>query len=157
YRIQAMSYARNTARAFDDGGTTADAADAGSAPASAPLAWGAKVSPEFRTRVRQIASGLGCNPDHLMAAMAFETGETFSPSVRNSSSGATGLIQFMPSTARGLGTTTDDLARMSAVQQLDYVERYLRPYASRLNTIEDVYMTILWPRAVGRPNSTELF
>jgi hypothetical protein len=41
-------------------------------------------------------------------------------------SGATGLIQFMPATARGLGTSTEALAKMSAVEQLDYVEKYLR-------------------------------
>lgn len=46
-------------------------------------------------------------------------------------SGATGLIQFMPATAQGMGTTTAALAAMSAVQQLDYVQRYFKPYAAR--------------------------
>ena len=41
--------------------------------------------------------------------------------------GATGLIQFLPSTARGLGTTTDALAGMSSVEQLNYVEKYFDP------------------------------
>lgn len=41
-----------------------------------------------------------------MAAMAFESGETFSPSIKNAAgSGAVGLIQFMPSTAKALGTS----------------------------------------------------
>jgi hypothetical protein len=92
-----------------------------------------------------------------MAAMAFETGESFSPSIRNQSSSATGLIQFMPSTARNLGTTTDALAAMSAVEQLSYVERYFNPFRGRLGTLEDVYMAILWPRAVGQPNDSVLF
>jgi hypothetical protein len=92
-----------------------------------------------------------------MAAMAFETGETFSPSIRNSVSGATGLIQFMPSTAQSLGTTTTALAAMTDVQQLEYVERYFRGRAGQLGTVEDVYMAILWPRAVGQPNSYTLF
>ena len=46
------------------------------------------------------------NPDFLLACMAFESGMSFCSSIRNAASGATGLIQFMPSTARGLGTTT---------------------------------------------------
>jgi hypothetical protein len=59
-----------------------------------------------------------------MAAMAFETGGSFSPAVPNKAgSGAVGLIQFMPSTAKGLGTSTEALKKMSAVQQLDFVKK----------------------------------
>lgn len=122
------------------------------------LAWGSKVSEGFRRRVVEIADGLGCDPNHLMAAMAFETGETFSPSVRNAAgSGATGLIQFMPATATLLGTTTAELAAMTAEAQLDYVEKYFRPYRRRLRSLEDVYMSILWPAAIGKPNDHVLF
>lgn len=121
------------------------------------IAWGAKVGKPFKKRVIDICTGLGCDPSFLMAAMAFETGERFTPDVKNAQSGATGLIQFMPSTARDLGTTTAKLARMSAVDQLDYVEAYFRPYESRLKTLSDVYMAILWPKAVGRAESYVLF
>lgn len=118
------------------------------------LAWGAKVSPDFRARVFRLCDNLNWSdaaPDYLMACMAFETGRSFSPSQRNYAGGsAIGLIQFMPATARGLGTSREKLARMSAVQQLDYVERYFRPQASRIRTLEDMYMAILWPRGVGR-------
>src|SRR5690606_35366384 len=85
------------------------------------LAWGQRVSAEFRERVFEIADQLGMNPDHLMAVMAFETGETFRPDIRNAAgSGATGLIQFMPATARGLATTPDELARLTAARQVDF-------------------------------------
>lgn len=93
-----------------------------------------------------------------MAAMAFESGETFSPSIPNAEgSGAVGLIQFMPRTATALGTTTAGLQQMSAEQQLDYVRKYFQPYTGRLNTLDDVYMAILWPAAVGQPSDTVLF
>jgi hypothetical protein len=46
---------------------------------------------------------------------------------------------------------------MTAVDQMDYVEKYFNPYRNRLETIEDVYMAILWPAAVGKPNSCVLF
>lgn len=121
------------------------------------LAWGAKVSAEFRARVVEIAAEIGCDPSHLMACMAFETGGTFSPSVRNPQSSATGLIQFMASTARALGTTTEALAQMSALEQLEYVARYFRPFAGRLRTLSDVYMAILWPAAVGKPDDSAIF
>jgi hypothetical protein len=128
-----------------------------SKPSAAPLAWGAKVSPEFREKVRAMCGRLGCQPDHLMAAMAFESVETFSPGVRNPMSGATGLIQFMADTARNLGTSQDDLSEMTAEEQLAYVEKYFQPFKGHLSTLEDVYMAILWPRAVGKANDFVLF
>ena len=41
------------------------------------------TSLEFQDKVVQIAEQLGTNPNFLMAVMSFETGGTFSPSVRN--------------------------------------------------------------------------
>ena len=124
------------------------------------IAWDAKVSPEFKAKVIKISENLGTAPDYLMACMAFETGETFSPKEPNKAgSGAIGLIQFMPDTAPGLNTTVEKLAAMTGVQQLDYVETYLKQQMTfrkkRLNSLEDVYMAILYPAAIGRdPNST---
>lgn len=116
-----------------------------------------RTSPAFRQKVVEIANRLGMSPRHLMAVMSFETGETFSPSERNRFTGATGLIQFMPATARSLGTSTHQLSQMSPERQLDYVERYLRPYAGRMNSLEDAYMAVLWPAAVGRGPNHVLF
>jgi N-acetyl-anhydromuramyl-L-alanine amidase AmpD len=121
------------------------------------IAWGAKVSPEFRAKVIRIADELDTSPDYLMAAMAFETGESFSPSVTNKDSGATGLIQFLPSTAKGLGTSTAALKKMSAVEQLDFVKKYMQPHKGKLAEVDDVYMAILFPKAVGRPSGYALF
>jgi hypothetical protein len=122
------------------------------------LAWGAKVSPAFRTRLRAVCANLGVDPSFLMACMAFETGRSFSPSVRNAAgSGAVGLIQFMPTTAQALGTTTDRLAALSAVKQLDFVEKYFLPRKGKLLSLEDVYMAILWPAAIGKPLTHVLF
>jgi hypothetical protein len=89
--------------------------------------------------------------------MAFESVETFSPSVRNPYSGATGLIQFMADTAQLLGTSQDQLSEMTAEEQLVFVERYFKPFTGRLTTLEDIYMAILWPRAVGQPDDYVLF
>lgn len=117
------------------------------------LVWGARVDQPFRVRVRKMGSNLNINPDWLMAVMAFETGESFDPTESNPGSSATGLIQFLESTARGLGTTTTALRRMTAVQQLDYVEKYFAQYASRITNLGDCYMAVLWPVAMGRPDS----
>ena len=122
-----------------------------------PLAWGAKVSPEFRHKVRAIAFNLDADPDHLMACMAFETGRTFSPSVRNALSKAVGLIQFMGPTAIYLGTTQAELALMTAEVQLDWVYKYLKPFTGKLKTVEDFYLAILLPAAVGKTNDFVVF
>jgi hypothetical protein len=121
------------------------------------VAWGKKVAAPFKRRVIEIAAEFGIDPNYLMAAMAFESARTFSPSIENPYSGAVGLIQFMPSTARGLGTSTAALKRMTALAQLDYVRRYFLPYKGRLKDLNDLYMAILWPRAIGRPSSYVLF
>ena len=127
----------------------------------AQLIWSSKVSPEFIAKIKEIVERLKM-PAHcandLMACIAWESGETFSPSVLNrAGSGAIGLIQFMPKTAIGLGTTTAELAKMSAVEQLEYVYKYFKPYVGRLNNLGDLYMAILWPSAVGKPDDYVLF
>ncbi|HUO54296.1 MAG TPA: transglycosylase SLT domain-containing protein [Rhodoblastus sp.] len=104
-----------------------------------------------------IAKMLNCDPNFLMAAMAFETGGSFSPAIQNPRSHATGLIQFMPTTAEHLGTSIDHLKLMTAVGQLDFVQQYLKPFAGRMSALSDVYMTILFPVAVGKPDSFVLF
>jgi hypothetical protein len=127
-------------------------------PLPRPIAWGAKVSSVFRDRVWWICDTLQFNPDDLMTCMAWESGRTFSPSKRNlAGSGATGLIQFMPATARSLGTTTDKLAAMTAEDQLNWVYKYLRPWGGKVKNLSDLYMTILWPKAVGQPDDYALF
>lgn len=153
-------------------------------PAHVPgrgMAWGAKVSALFRDRVVWISDEIklpaDVGPNALMACMAFESGRTFSPSIRNAAgSGATGLIQFMPSTALPYFHTDaeirqmsvaekaakgraacDKLAAMSAEEQLNYVFRYFKPYTGRLKNLGDVYMAILWPGGVGKADDFPLW
>ncbi len=122
------------------------------------IAWGAKVTPELKARVLDIATTLQCEPDWLMSCMAFESAETFSPSIRNAAgSGAVGLIQFMPQTAAALGVSAEELGSCTATEQLEYVAKYFAGYKGRLHNLADVYMTILWPVAVGKPDYFVLF
>lgn len=46
---------------------------------------------------------------------------------------------------------------MTAEAQLDFVEAYFRPYVGRLRDLSDLYMAILWPRAVGKAPSYVLW
>lgn len=122
------------------------------------LAWDKRVSPIFRARVIDIASKLRVDPSWLMACMAFETGESFSPSIRNAAgSGAVGLIQFMPSTCAALGTSVEQIAALSAEDQLAYVEKYFKPWARKMADLADVYAVILWPSMIGKLPDSVIF
>lgn len=107
------------------------------------------VTPEFLRRTEQIATKLGCKPEDLLAVMSFETGESFSPSKKNPGSSATGLIQFMDATAKGLGTTTAELRGMTSVQQLDYVEKYFGN--GKYSTLEELYSKVLAGHKISDP------
>lgn len=115
-----------------------------------------KTSMPFRRKLLDISSRLSLNPDYLVTDMAFESGKTFSPSIQNPYTRATGLIQFMPSTAASYGTTVDALARLTAEQQLDYVERFFTPWAGRLHTLADHYLAVFLPSLVGKPLSAQV-
>ena len=82
------------------------------------------VTDEFIKAVEKMAERLESKPEYFLAAMSFETGGSFNPAIQNKI-GATGLIQFLKPTAKGLGTTTDELKNMSSVKQLEFVENIL--------------------------------
>ena len=105
---------------------------------------------EFIAKVNNICTELRIEANWLMFVMWFES--RLNPQATNPISKAQGLIQFMPSTARSLGTTIEDLKRMSNVQQLDYVLAYLRPYKGRMKRWIDVYLAVFYPKAMGNPD-----
>lgn len=106
------------------------------------------TSPAFRRKASIVAEELGMSPKDLMAIMSFETQGSFDASKRNDI-GATGLLQFTRRTAKGLGTTTDKLSKMSPERQLDFVRKYLEPYKGRLGSLEDAYLSVLLPSKMG--------
>jgi hypothetical protein len=114
---------------------------------------------DFIEKVKEVSKSLGCNYVDLLACMSFETGRTFDPAKRNGI-GATGLIQFIRPVAVELGTTTDYLATLTRTQQMVWVEKYFkRGPIRRISSpnLEDLYMAILWPVAVGKPNDYVIF
>jgi len=106
--------------------------------------------PDFKKKLEKIAAALGTTPNAMLAVMKLESG--VNPAARNASGGATGLIQFMPDTARRLGTTTDDLRKMDGVQQLDYVYRYYKMTGVGDGSAGDLYMATFMPKYVGYPD-----
>jgi hypothetical protein len=119
-----------------------------------------------------ICQKFGIPFEWLCNLINFETAKTFSPAIKNPSSSASGLIQFMAATARDLGTTTALLRAMTFQEQLVYVEKYIYnnnkifvvKKDSNGNVISkkapdnyleaDLYMMIFYPAYIGKSLST---
>jgi hypothetical protein len=106
--------------------------------------------PDFKKKLEKIAGLLGTTSHALLAVMKQESG--VNPAIQNKSGGATGLIQFMPDTARRLGTTTDELKNMDGVQQLDYVYKYYKMTGVGDGSVGDLYMATFMPKYIGYPD-----
>lgn len=110
-----------------------------------------KYGTPFVDKVKRISAELGFNYVWLLAIMVSESGMRHT--AVNPYAGATGLIQFMPATARGLGTSTEALAQMSALYQLDYVKKYYLSYTNKIKSPTDLYLITFYPYALGKPDT----
>jgi peptidoglycan hydrolase-like protein with peptidoglycan-binding domain len=105
--------------------------------------------PDFNRKLEKIARELGVSSKDLIAVMKLESG--VKSTAQNKQSGATGLIQFMPKTAAALGTTTDELLKMTAVEQLDYVYKYFKMVGLKPGSdLQTIYMAVFMPAAMNK-------
>jgi hypothetical protein len=96
------------------------------------------------------------DPDKIRAVMGPESGGR--ADARNDKSGATGLIQFLPSIAKGLGTSTEELSKMSASEQLPYVVKYLQGHGITSDSPpEDYVMAVAAPAFIGKSADTVVY
>lgn len=88
------------------------------------------VDPAFDKLFPAACKAIGCDETDLLSVMISESG--INPAAHNASGDASGLIQFMPDTLRGLGWTKGDQAfrMLAASAQLPYVVAYYRPWAA---------------------------
>ena len=115
---------------------------------------------EFMGAVQDLASRKGWNAQRLIDIMDFETGGSFAPDQKNlAGSGATGLIQFTDKTLGEWGLTTDDIKGMTRTEQLALVEKHMSRHLEGIEnpTFSDMYMSVIWPDAVGKPETHVLF
>ncbi|PKQ61437.1 hypothetical protein BZG02_15910 [Labilibaculum filiforme] len=142
------------------------------------LIWGLKFTKEERQKVIEIANGLWGEDreiemaNNLMAVFAWESGGTFRTDAPNlANSGGTGLIQFMPPTAKGLLgkeitietvynywgkkktlKRVKEFADMTVVEQLGYVGKYFKPLKGKTVEFVDFYLQVLFPISSGKPD-----
>lgn len=102
----------------------------------------------FQAKFGQVCGNLGVKKEDMKQIMIQESG--LNPKCVNRI-GATGLIQFLPSTAESLGVTTGMLRAMPSWEQLDYVEKYYKIYAWRLDSLFSLHLATFYPYALGKP------
>jgi hypothetical protein len=83
------------------------------------------MDPGFYQKLLQVSSEVQMKPEDLLNVMSLESG--IDPTAHNANGDASGLIQFMPSTLKGLGFQGShaDFRQMSSIDQLDYVKKYI--------------------------------
>ena len=121
-------------------------------------------SSEIAEDIVSLGNDLGVDPMFVADLIYFES--KFDPAAKNlAGSGATGLIQFMPSRAKELGTTIEELAKMTAKEQMKYVKKYFSADnlgAGNLKKLRDnptrqnFNMAVFYPKGIGQDPSTEL-
>lgn len=116
------------------------------------------VTPTFLCALVAMSARNGWDPNGIALVISEES--LFNPAAKNPHSSASGLIQFIDSTAASLGTTTAQIRTMTAEQQLPLVERF---FQTSLNgrvpaRIEDYFLSVLGhPDLIGKPDDTPVF
>jgi len=105
----------------------------------------------FGSAVIKYAQMLNYDPDWLMFIMNMESNGTFRPDIQNPVTKATGLIQFIPTTAEALGTSIEALKAMTNVQQLEFVYNYYKSWKHlKAKALHDVTLITFYPYAIGK-------
>lgn len=126
-----------------------------------------KFTKSDRKKVRLIADDLGIKTKWLYKIIFAESGgntkavnkqwgDPREDTIRIKMGRATGLIQFLPSTAIGLGTTTQNLYNMTISEQLDYIHKYYKKALIGKRRVREstLYLATFVPAMVGRHDST---
>ena len=137
----------------DGPGSVATERDSATGVPTGPSSFSAasyKDDPEFEKEVNRLAQKYDIDATDLLGLMASESG--LNPQARNPNGGATGLIQFMPDTARALGTSTDEIYKMNRAQQMKLVEKYFDYWKlPKGATAGHLYTSVFLPAFTNKP------
>jgi hypothetical protein len=106
----------------------------------------------FKEKLIKVADNLRIAPAALWKVIKFEShGNPTQDNTSKRPTQATGLIQFTPDTASGMGYTVGDIKKMSAVDQLDLVYQFykgIKPGSSA----EQLYLKTILPAFAYKDN-----
>ena len=107
------------------------------------------LSDQFFQDILDVSDRIQCDALDMLGVMMAES--AVKAGARNATSNAGGLIQFLPSTLAHLGwsSTPDAFRRLSADEQLPYVEAYFQPYVHfGLDSAARVYQVVFLPSSL---------
>ena len=103
---------------------------------------------QFLSGIQKIADKHNIKAAELLGLIASES--SFKGDALNETSGAGGLIQFKPKIAEEFGTTVDDIRKMSLVDQLPLIDRYLSKNLPKNATTSQLYGSVFMPSYADR-------
>lgn len=113
--------------------------------------------PNFDSKLKKVADALGVADADLRKIIKFETAGTFSPTSHDPWNVSIGLIGFTEKTAKALGTSKAELAKMTAVQQLDYVYKFYKMNGLKPGSdVGTMYMLTFMPAYAYAPDGKVL-
>jgi Transglycosylase SLT domain len=108
------------------------------------------ADPDFRSSVSQVAKNLKISEENLYQIMHKES--QLDSRNQNPNSRASGLIQFMPKTAGGLGFTVEEIIAMKPSEQMKLVEKYLSDQKVQPGSnLAELYAAVHLPAMMGKP------
>jgi hypothetical protein len=110
---------------------------------------------EFMTQLYELSQEIWCNTEDLIFVMYCES--KLDPKAVNKYSDATWLLQWLPSTAKWLWTTTEKLLELPAKDQLIYVYKFLQQNdrGKVLDTPQKLYASVFYPKYLEHINEPE--
>ena len=103
------------------------------------------IADDFFPALRAMAAKLDTEPVSLLSVWFSESGVR--ANAHNPGGNASGLIQAMPATLKGLGYPGDHTSfrLLSATQQLPWIYRYYLPYKGKLVSVGAIYVANFLP------------
>lgn len=103
------------------------------------------LSDAFFAKLRAACERIGASPFDVLGVMMNESGVR--ADAKNPTADANGLIQFMGDTLKGLGWegTSEAFRRLSAEEQVPYVEAYFAPHKGKLGSPAACYLCTFLP------------
>lgn len=108
--------------------------------------------PEFDKALDEQARSAGYDPDKLRAIIGPESGGSSSAT---SSAGAKGAFQLMPDRAKAAGTSSEELAKMTAAEQVPSGIKYLQSTSLKGDApLRDYALAFAAPAYIGKSDDT---
>jgi hypothetical protein len=114
----------------------------------------------FIRELEKYATSSNTPIENLMAVMSLETKNTFNPSIKAGNSSATGLVQFLEATAKELGTTTQDMRKMSRVEQLPFATKVFnrgRGDTKTPRSLVNTYLSVFAPAHINKSMDYQIY